>query len=104
MNDTMRCSFCSKSDSEVRKMIAGPGVYICDECVDICQEIVNEDVQTGLSKPVHPSPSYSGYVCSLCRIVNPAEQVTIIRQKKEVVCQACIDAILETIGFKKIKK
>ena len=40
----VRCSFCGKSRDEVRRLIAGPGVYICDECVLLCQEIVSEDV------------------------------------------------------------
>ena len=44
MNDqpaSMRCSFCNKDQNEVRALIAGPTVFICDECVDICQEIVS---------------------------------------------------------------
>ena len=42
--ETLRCSFCSKNQSDVRKLIAGPSVYICDECVDICNEIISDDV------------------------------------------------------------
>ena len=37
------CSFCGKSQDEVKKLIAGPSVYICDECIDLCNEIVSED-------------------------------------------------------------
>lgn len=37
------CSFCGKNQEEVRKLIAGPAVYICDECIDLCNEIVSED-------------------------------------------------------------
>jgi len=40
------CSFCGKSQNDVRKLIAGPGVYICNECIDICNEIINDDEQT----------------------------------------------------------
>ncbi len=40
VNGTMRCSFCGKSKDRVEKLIAGPGVFICDECVAICSEIV----------------------------------------------------------------
>ncbi|MFZ5765088.1 MAG: ATP-dependent Clp protease ATP-binding subunit ClpX [Thermodesulfobacteriota bacterium] len=40
---TVICSFCGKSQDEVRKLIAGPNVYICDECIDLCNEIVSED-------------------------------------------------------------
>ena len=39
----VRCSFCNKSQDQVRKLIAGPGVYICDECIDICMEIIEDD-------------------------------------------------------------
>lgn len=39
----LRCSFCGKTQQEVRKLIAGPGVYICDECVELCNEILKED-------------------------------------------------------------
>ena len=37
------CSFCGKSQDQVRKLIAGPGVYICDECVELCREIIEEE-------------------------------------------------------------
>ncbi len=44
-NKLLYCSFCGKSQNEVRKMIAGPSVYICDECVDLCNEIIREEAQ-----------------------------------------------------------
>ncbi len=56
-DDTLRCSFCNKSQREVRKLIAGPTVFICDECVDICLDIIAEDrmleqqQETNLPKP-----------------------------------------------------
>lgn len=47
-NDRIRCSFCGKADGQVRKLIAGPnGAYICDECVDICAEIIEEELEEG---------------------------------------------------------
>ncbi|MGB5294422.1 MAG: ATP-dependent Clp protease ATP-binding subunit ClpX [Thermoanaerobaculia bacterium] len=55
--DTLRCSFCNKSQREVKKLIAGPTVFICDECVDICLDIIAEDrlleqqQETALPKP-----------------------------------------------------
>lgn len=46
MDDRIRCSFCGKTDGQVRKLIAGPnGAYICDECVDICAEIIEEELE-----------------------------------------------------------
>jgi ATP-dependent Clp protease ATP-binding subunit ClpX len=44
----LKCSFCGKSQKQVKKLIAGPGVYICDECIDLCNEIIEEE----LSEPV----------------------------------------------------
>jgi ATP-dependent Clp protease ATP-binding subunit ClpX len=40
----IRCSFCGKSQEQVRRLIAGPDVYICDECIDLCYNIVDDDV------------------------------------------------------------
>ena len=39
-SDLLKCSFCGKSQKQVKKLIAGPGVYICDECIDLCNEII----------------------------------------------------------------
>ena len=39
----LRCSFCGKTQEEVKKIIAGPTVYICDECIDLCNEIMEEE-------------------------------------------------------------
>src|SRR5690606_16360132 len=43
------CSFCGKSQHEVRKLIAGPSVFICDECVDLCNDIISEEIQDDAS-------------------------------------------------------
>jgi len=45
-NDQLLCSFCGKSQRQVKKLIAGPGVYICDECIDHCNEIIDEELAT----------------------------------------------------------
>ena len=42
-SDDLLCSFCGKSQDEVKKLIAGPSVYICDECIQLCNEIIAED-------------------------------------------------------------
>jgi ATP-dependent Clp protease ATP-binding subunit ClpX len=56
--DLLKCSFCGKSQKQVKKLIAGPGVYICDECIDLCNEIIEEELSqtsevsfTDLPKP-----------------------------------------------------
>jgi len=40
----LKCSFCGKSQEQVRKLVAGPGVYICDECIELCNEIIEEEI------------------------------------------------------------
>lgn len=57
--DTLRCSFCGKSQNEVKKLIAGPTVYICNECIDICIEIISDDAQqeAASARPPLPKPS-----------------------------------------------
>jgi len=45
--DLLKCSFCGKSQKQVKKLIAGPGVYICDECIDLCNEIIEEELADG---------------------------------------------------------
>jgi len=57
-DDTLRCSFCGKSQNEVKKLIAGPTVYICNECIDICNEIITDDQQAEsvATRPPLPKP------------------------------------------------
>ena len=43
-SELLKCSFCGKSQKQVKKLIAGPGVYICDECIDLCNEIIDEEL------------------------------------------------------------
>ena len=48
-DDILRCSFCNKSQNDVKKLIAGPTVFICDECVDVCNEIISDDISAEAS-------------------------------------------------------
>jgi len=52
----LKCSFCGKSQEQVRKLIAGPGVYICDECVDLCNEILDEELLDTNAAAAPPTP------------------------------------------------
>ena len=56
--DLLKCSFCGKSQKQVKKLIAGPGVYICDECIDLCNEIIEEELTetTDLGPDELPKP------------------------------------------------
>jgi ATP-dependent Clp protease ATP-binding subunit ClpX len=67
--DLLKCSFCGKSQKQVKKLIAGPGVYICDECIDLCNEIIEEELAEGaelslgeLPKPQEIFEFLNGYV------------------------------------------
>ncbi|MEX2450899.1 MAG: ATP-dependent Clp protease ATP-binding subunit ClpX [Rhodospirillales bacterium] len=55
--NTLYCSFCGKSQHEVRKLIAGPTVFICDECVELCMDIIREENKTSLVKPGEGVPA-----------------------------------------------
>ncbi|HEU4490581.1 MAG TPA: ATP-dependent Clp protease ATP-binding subunit ClpX [Jiangellales bacterium] len=60
--DLLKCSFCGKSQKQVKKLIAGPGVYICDECIDLCNEIIEEELsetsEVGLDELPKPREIY----------------------------------------------
>ncbi|HVE63579.1 MAG TPA: ATP-dependent Clp protease ATP-binding subunit ClpX [Mycobacteriales bacterium] len=67
--DLLKCSFCGKSQKQVKKLIAGPGVYICDECIDLCNEIIEEELSEAselkwdeLPKPQEIFSFLDGYV------------------------------------------
>ena len=67
--ELLKCSFCGKSQKQVKKLIAGPGVYICDECIDLCNEIIEEEFSvseevtfTELPKPVEINNYLDDYV------------------------------------------
>ncbi|MBQ2201094.1 MAG: hypothetical protein II412_00850, partial [Clostridia bacterium] len=71
--DRVRCSFCGKQRSEVRKLIAGPNVYICNECVELCREIVQEDMR-------YEQPSETGSAYTREDIPKPQEIVAALDQ------------------------
>ncbi|MBM7789445.1 ATP-dependent Clp protease ATP-binding subunit ClpX [Tenggerimyces flavus] len=54
--DLLKCSFCGKSQKQVKKLIAGPGVYICDECIDLCNEIIEEELSESSEVGLHELP------------------------------------------------
>jgi ATP-dependent Clp protease ATP-binding subunit ClpX len=54
--DLLKCSFCGKSQKQVKKLIAGPGVYICDECIDLCNEIIEEELSDTADMPFDELP------------------------------------------------
>ncbi len=59
------CSFCGKSQHEVRKLIAGPSVFICDECIELCNDIIREEIQVGKTPPSQNLPTPEEIVAKL---------------------------------------
>jgi len=67
-----RCSFCGKGESEVRKLIAGPGVFICDQCVELANKVIHDEGQPAPEPPpVHPPRrrlNFSGWFRNLFQV------------------------------------
>ncbi len=55
-SEQLKCSFCGKSQRQVKKLIAGPGVYICDECIDLCNEIIEEELESEVEVKLEELP------------------------------------------------
>jgi len=82
----MDCSFCHKSQNQVKRIITGPSVAICDECVDVCDDILQDPV-AGVGNPdIAPATR-----CALCG-ARSNELVAI--PDRGVLCADCIDAVL----------
>lgn len=75
-DNRLKCSFCGKSQDQVKKLIAGPGVYICDECVDLCNEILDEELFEG---GPNAAPAETG-VPQLIDVPKPKEIKTFLDQ------------------------
>ena len=81
-----RCSFCGKSQEQVRKLIAGQGVYICDECITLCQEIIEEEM---LEAPARPKPSAAKLPNPL-QIRNALDQYVISQDRAKKVLAVAV--------------
>jgi hypothetical protein len=97
----LRCSFCNKSQRDVEKLIAGPGVYICCECVEICNEIVADDRLIEPAEGGRPTlvpkaevePEAAAPVrCALCRMLWPIEG-SVSFPDRGWLCRPCLDAV-----------
>ena len=70
-SEVLRCSFCNKDQNDVRKLIAGPTVFICDECVEVCNDIIADDNRFETRGP-RATLSGSRSACNGCRPRPPA--------------------------------
>jgi hypothetical protein len=96
-DSSLCCSFCNKDRNAVRKLIAGPKVSICDECVSVCVDIINDDQRvTGelVERPRIDSGAEWGtrVQCALCGMPIPAEHALLI-QERGPLCVGCVGEI-----------
>jgi hypothetical protein len=103
----LRCSFCNKSQDDVRKLIAGPAVYICDECVEVCNDIIAdtdrarhtsppESTLTAVSEPGGTAPSYP-VPCSLCGLPVLLDEAVAIPERG-FLCEGCTSAVQAAVA------
>jgi len=87
----VRCSFCRKHQDEVRKIVAGPSVYICDECIDLCNDIIAEECDPEASAASR-EPLTSISTCIVCRLPKLATDLLLV-PGAGFVCRPCADAV-----------
>ena len=80
----LKCSFCGKSQEQVRKLIAGPGVYICDECIDLCNEILDEELDASAAGGHRPGPDPSRKATAPRKSSKPAPTLASIPKPQEI--------------------
>ena len=106
----LQCSFCNKSQNNVRKLIAGPSVFIWDECVEVCNYIIADEARFTVAQAKEgaepsqlaegpicvpaPPPAMSGLTvrCALCRMPVPIDDGTLIANRG-VLCPGCLGEI-----------
>ena len=81
-NDKLHCSFCGKAQDEVKKLIAGPSVYICNECVDLCNEIIEEEIKN--------DDLSHDYLLSPLEIYNSLDDYVIGKEKAKKVLSVAV--------------
>src|SRR5213075_409727 len=98
--EVLRCSFCNKDQNDVPKLIAGPRVFICDECVEVCNDIIADDdrfeKQAGKTANQRtrssPMPWPNMIACALCRLAIPATDGFVI-ENRGVLCAGVVNAV-----------
>jgi hypothetical protein len=106
----LRCSFCNKEQDEVEKLIAGPAVFICDECVHVCNEILADDaripargggaaVGATVAAPPPVEPTTRIVTCTLCGMRLPWEEGLPVPERG-VLCPGCTGAIETALAEK----
>jgi hypothetical protein len=106
----LKSSFCDKDEHQVKKLIAGPKVFICDECIEVCLDILNDDVRfakaqalkdgkpaNGIADTPGSGPAEIRVMCALCRRPISVSDGLLI-QNRWVLCSECIGEIEAAIA------
>lgn len=91
-----RCSFCGKSDKNVRQLVASTRATICDECVQICRDVILNGDIVGASLADSPEPAEPLVQCALCWEVFPAIRCVPVEDRGRL-CTACLEAVKHSI-------
>ena len=88
------CSFCGKSQNEVRKLVAGPSVHICDECIELCKNILADELDAGEGRK-NPSPKatiHDNRLCGICMEERESDEL-IFLPHAAYMCAGCLEDI-----------
>ena len=94
---TLQCSFCGKTQDDVRKLVAGPSVYICDECVELCNDILSEELES------NESSEFSSGLPTPREIKEHLDQYVIGQEKAKKILSVAVHNHYKRIGFKTTK-
>lgn len=107
----LRCSFCNKAQTDVQKLIAGPEVFICDECIGVCNDIIADDARfrrvrndasieppATAAAPVEPTTRI--VTCSLCGMSLPWEEAVPVPERG-ILCPGCTGEIEAALAEKR---
>lgn len=105
---SLRCSFCGKSEHDIRKLIAGPRVFICDECVSVCDDILASGAARSISSsaaveppaPSMPSDPVRYLSCAICRLPTSWDEAVLVPERGAL-CQGCVGEIEAAIARKR---
>ena len=87
----LRCSFCNKARDDVRRLIAGPNVSICDECVEMCADVFADDYSA--RQPVEPESEMGlVFTCALCRMPTTSDDALLVPERGPL-CPGCLGEI-----------
>lgn len=95
--ELIRCSFCTKPSSEVEKVVAGPGVYICNQCVDLCNEIIGEERRKSAEPKTDPKTELAAWDESMTdeQILDLLPRIAAVGEQTEASLQRLVTILRE---------